>query len=91
MKKCGIFAITNAETGKGLCVGVAEAPKESYDKDVIRVCLLNKRPDPSKPCEGKLLFVFTPEESVQIGLALIKASVLGQQFLEKRETNDLDC
>jgi len=64
-------------------IAVATAPKESYKDDIIHISLINKKDD--KKILTKNILVMTPREAVLLGVSLIRASLIGEFALDKKE------
>lgn len=79
-----IDCIFNEKMKKGLCIGVS--PKTlSYDKDVIRLCWITQRPTPHARCLVKMQAQMTPIEAIGVGVGLIRASIIGESYLKRKE------
>lgn len=88
MNEClSIDCIFNEKLRKGICIGVSDHTR-SYSKDVIRMCLVEKKPSLQAKCETKTQAQMTPAEAVGIGVALIRASIIGESLLKTKEMGD---
>lgn len=76
-----IDCIYNDLLHKGLCIGVCRDTK-SYPKDVVRMCWVSRKPAPNMPCATHTQVQMTPRESVGVGVALIRASIIGESMLK---------
>lgn len=63
-------------------VGIANAPKQSYKHDIVRISLLEEKDGKGK---AKNLLVMTPREAVFLGVNLIRASILADFKIDKKE------
>lgn len=87
--KCvSIDCIWNDVLKKGLCIGVSSDTR-SYKKDVIRMCWVTEKPTMNKECRVKMQAQMTPKEAVGTGVALIRASIIGESLLKSEFLNNI--
>ena len=83
MKKCvSIACVYNQTLEKGLCIGVSDDTR-SYNKDVIRMCWVSEPPEQNKECKVTMQAQMTPPEAANVGVALIRSSIVGESLLRK--------
>lgn len=80
----GFECIYNDKLKKGLCIGISDNTR-TYHKDVVRMCWVTEKPEPSKKCRYSLQVQMTPAEAVGVGVALIGARVIGEAMLKNVE------
>lgn len=77
-----VECIYNDKLHKGICIGVSKNTN-SYGRDVVRQCWVKQKPTPNISCVTEMQVQMTPRESVGIGVALIRASAIGEMLLSK--------
>jgi hypothetical protein len=79
------MSILNTGRGWGICIGVEKARPEAFYKDVIRLCAITAHPKVGEKCPILQGFAMTPEEAINVGVNLIKATSFGDALLRKME------
>lgn len=85
-----IECVFNDKLRKGLCVGVCEDTR-SFNKDVVRMCWVRKKPTQGANCAVNMEAQMTPAEAVGVGVALIRSSIVGESILKKKEMEAREC